>query len=214
MKQFVLFGVVLMGTACAHFAENKSAAGIETHNSFALGLVSISKKDTTIGQKDCEEALTTYREGEKPLLRADVYSPCFTVGMMDPTQHGQLPPPMPRDLNGDGKIDFVQYPSGHVVPAHLYGMFPGTHWPTVYNQYGIMPEATIGLAGQQLGHLTVMRHRGYVLGHPGDPLTMGTPDEIITRSDLDAEIKPILGEIDANATDIIQGAKASEGAKK
>jgi len=212
MKQFVLLGMTLCTlTSCYHSSETRSAAGVKSDDSYAWGLVSISKVNTTIGQKDCEAALQTFRTGEEPLLRADVYSPCFAVGMMDPEQAGQLPPPIPRDLDGDGHQDAVQYPNGMLVPANLFSMYPGVYWPQVYAQYGITPEAMQGVVGQQFGHITAMRHRGYLFGYPGDPIAAGTPDEVITRGKLDAELAPIEEEVNANSTDIIMGAQASEG---
>lgn len=212
-KNVILIGALLLAsllTGCYHSSEVKSAAGTQRSNMFAFGMVSTSTTDTTIGQEDCEEALLTFQKGETPMTHADVYAPCFAVGMTNPVPNGQQPPPIPRDLNGDGRQDAVQYPNGLLVPAHLYNAYPRAYWPGIYMQYGITPEAMNGMAIQQYGNITAMRHRGYVWGHPGDPITAGTPDELITRRKLDQELNPLYQEVDANATDIMTGANGSK----
>lgn len=202
MNKMTLFSIAafaaMLSTGCA-FSSNRSAAGAESRTMITPFFV-VERKDTTIGQKDCEEAMTTIHPGEQPMVRKDFYASCFTVGMMDVDQNNQLPPPLPRDLNGDGKPDAMEYQNGVRVPLGLYNAFPGMYWPAEYEHYGFHQRRIRTIGSHQptytpymphpYGYHSGLRARGTVVGHPGDAAVAGTSMDFATKYDIEqAEIK-------------------------
>lgn len=193
---FVLTSALIGGMGCYHRDTNRSPVGVDESRSYAAGLVMIHDRDTTIGQKDCEKAMTTFFQEEQQPIRREVYAPCFTIGMMVVDQQNQQPPPTPIDLNGDGRMDAVRYQSGVQVPYDLYLAFPGMYWPAEYAARGLVragslqaPQPGIFQSGPYApatgGYHSWFRYRGVAVGYPGDPATAGTPYQLATRQQVD-----------------------------
>ena len=197
LYMFAALAVALFSAGCVRTSTVRSATGEEHDDSYMLGMVQRYTKDTTIGQKDCEKAMTTIHPGEQPMVRKDYYASCFSVGMMDVDQQNQLPPPLPVDLNGDGKPDAMQYLSGLRVPMGLYLSQPGIYWPQEYtrrNLYHGNESRSPGYENSSVyqpyaphtsGHHNGLRARGTLVGYPGDIATARTPVELATKRDLE-----------------------------
>lgn len=183
-------------TACISNTMETPAGSVRSGT--VLGVVGWSHTNTRGAFDECRALLKPGHPGEQPLIERDVFAPCFTVAMMGPMPRGQQAPPIPTDLNGDGRPDVARYQNGLQVPYGLYTMFPGMYWPQVYGYYGygggggygglsmlpFPPQAPPGRLVTGVGSTTVPP---YAYDAPG----LQAGNGYVTRGELGALVRPL-----------------------
>lgn len=191
-------------SGCYRSSTVDTPTGKKTSRSYALGIVSTDETNTMVSFDRCRDLIKPGRPGEQPMIDREVYDKCFADAMVGVDPNGQLPQPTPVDLDGDSRPDAVRYTNGFQMDYGMYSMYPGVYWPQVYGHYGLQPYMPM-----QSGYHRSLRHRGAMVGYPGDAATAGTNSQIVTKAefeknkaDTDEAIDALATEENAHAKDI------------
>jgi hypothetical protein len=214
----IIYCITLVVWLSACISSSIETPGGSLKSSTMFGIVSTSRVNTVEAFDRCRELLKPGHIGEPPMIDRSVFSTCYAVAMAGIDPRGQQPPPMPQDLNGDGRPDVARYQSGLQVPYGLYAMYPGVYWPQMYGYYGYGGVGGMGMMGGVPGNpyppriappgRLVGQHTGY-----GTPENAAAPQDYVTREQLRGVVSPLYDQTDRNAAGLRVLDKRTRGSR-